>query len=685
MAPAPPPRKEPRAPAPPRGLAALALAAALAAAGCGGDDNPYFGSSTRTGKPPSTFYVNAGPEPETIDPGRASDAVATLFVSHLYEGLSVYDPRDTHPTQGVAKAWDKSDDNRLFRFHLREEARWSDGRRVTASDFAYSWGRVLRPFPASRAASILYVLLNGELYQRGLLKVAVERTPVLAAPSEGGAPVAALEAGAAVRVLETKGEYVQIARHERLPTFDPARPPPPPVEKPEPLGFVRASALAASPSVLGVRAVDDGTLEVETEHPTPYFLDLTSYSALVPVRRDVVEPLEKAGKLDLLSRPENVVGNGAYRIADWKFRYEVVTTKSPTYWRAGEVKIDRVVWAILDEMRAALNLYTAGDLDYIGDNSSIVPELIPFAEKKKDFVRANYLAVYWYDLNTRKPPLDDVRVRRALDLAIDKTQLVQKVTRSGQTPATHFVPDFTGSGYSDVAAADRQAGTDPFAAPGTDFDPERARALLREAGYAIEKDGDGFQIKGFPALEILYNTNEGNRAIAVTIQAYWRQNLGISAQIRNEEFKVMLKSVQEGNYQVARGGWISEYNHPLTWLDTFLSYSPQNRTGWADPEYDRLLKEGSQTADLTASIRKLREAERRAVDGMPRIPFYFYTKNSLVKPWVKGFYPNPRGLHLAQWLWIDPSGGAAENRPAANPLEYDPPGPFARPAAGGAP
>jgi oligopeptide transport system substrate-binding protein len=660
---------------------ALAALATLAAA-CAEDRSEHFGTTTRTGKSTSTFYVNAGPEPELIDPGRAADAVGTLFVSHLYEGLSVYDARDVHPTQGVAHAWDRSNDNRLFRFHLRKEALWADGKRVTAGDFAYAWARVLRPSLASRAASNLYVLLNGELYQRGKLKVAKERLIVRDTPAESGAIFASVEAGTAVRILKVEKEYAQIAPHRRLPTFDPSRPPPEAEAEPKPLGFVPVSALVESPSVLGVRALDDDTLEVETERPAPYFLDLTCYSALSPMRRDVVEPLEQAGQVDKLNRPEHVLGNGAYSIADWKFRYELTTTRSPTYWRASEVKLERVVWMMLDDSRTAMNLYKAGDLDYLGDNSSIPSEVMPFIEKKKDFLRSYILSVYWYEINVRKPPLDDARVRRALNLAIDKEQLVRRVTKSGQIPATHYVPELTGSGYADAVAADKKAGTDPFSGPGRDFDPGRARALLTEAGFAVEPDGEGFRAKGFPPLEILYNTSEGNRNIAVAIQDFWRRHLGISAQLRNEEFKVMIKNVTEGNYQVARGGWGAEYNHPQAILDLFLSYSPSNRTGWVDPEYDRLVAEAAQIADPAQSIRKFREAEQRAVDAMPRIPFYFYTKSTLVKPWVKGFTPNVRNVHLTHWMWIDPTG-TAENTPAAPAREYAPPGRFDRRAPAG--
>ncbi|MEZ4309899.1 MAG: peptide ABC transporter substrate-binding protein [Polyangiaceae bacterium] len=664
------------------GVRALFLAASLAmiSSGCGESASPYYGTTKRTGKSVSTFYVNAGVEPEVIDPGRAAEAVGTMLAGHMFEGLATYDPVDAHPTQGVATAWDKSDDNRLFRFHLRKEALWSDGKTVTAHDFAFAWGRVLRPSLASRTAAVLYVLLNGELYQRGQLKVTKGSTGVVGAPADNAAPVTTVAAGAAVRILKTEGEYSQIALHRRLPTFDASRPPEPEEAKPAPLGWVPSSALEESPSVLGVRAVDDETLEIEAEHPTPYLLDLTCYSALSPMRRDVVEPLESAGKVDDLNRPENVVGNGAYRIVDWKFRYEIAMEKNPRYWRADKLKIDRIVWMMLEDYRSTLNLYKAGDLDYIGDNASIPPETMPFVETKKDFRRSYYLAVAFYSLNTKKPPLDDVRVRRALNLGLDKQQLVDRVTRSGQIPATHYVPDFTGSGYADVAKADKAAGTDPFSGPGMDFDPERARALLREAGYEIDKDGEDYKVRKFPPLEILYNTNEGNRAIAVAIQSFWRKHLGIQVAVRNEEWKVMLKNIQEGSFQIGRGGWIAEYNHPETWLDTFLSFSPQNQTGWGDPEFDRTMKEAAQTADPTESIRKFRVAEKIAVDAMVKIPLYFYTRNVLIKPWVRGFHPNPRNTHHAQWLWIDETG-AAKEEPAMPPLDFAPPGPFAPKAA----
>src|SRR5262249_33609460 len=143
-----------------------------------------------------------------------------------------------------------------------------------------------------------------------------------------------------------------------------------------------------------------------------------------------------------------------------------------------------------------------------------------------------------------------VRVRRALNLALDKKQIVERVTLAGQLPASHYVPDFTGLGYSDQAKADQAAGTDPFRGPEMEFNPERARQLLAEAGYKVVRDGDGWRAEGFPPLELLYNTNEGHRQIAVAVQGMWKQNLGISVTLRNEEWRVMLKNIRDGHYQI---------------------------------------------------------------------------------------------------------------------------------------
>ncbi|WP_437947885.1 peptide ABC transporter substrate-binding protein [Sorangium sp. So ce296] len=763
-------------------VAALGLAG-LALAACSEGEGGYAGTTSRVGKDDATIYINNGGEPEYVDPGKSNDSASSTLIQQLFEGLTTYGAGDLRPVQGVATRWEQSDDNRIFRFHLRPEARWSDGKPVTAHDFEYAWKRVLRPSTASLAATNLYVLKNGELFALGKLKALREAAPLRAAPrpdapsalelAKGSfvvvlarspiqvdtaiAPLAALPEGAAA-VTFAKGDgkggagdrlsfgeggaaaigpapgggwqgavvdivragptcqcngaadrWFEIARdgargflpgcllvppaagaagagaapretyaivtpHADLPTYDPAAAPAAAPSEP-PVGFVPDALLVEDDSAVGVRARDDLTLDVQLEQPTPYFTDLTSYVTLFPVRKDVIEAFAQRGEPELWFRPENIVVNGPYTLDEWKFRYEITMKRNPMYWNRDMLKIHRVVWLEIEQYNAAMNIYKAGDLDYAGDNSSLPSEHLDWLSTKKDFQRYPYLSTYWFEFNTRKPPVDDVRVRRALNLAVDKQQIVEKITRGGQTPATHYVPDYTGSGYAEAVAEDRRLGIDPFSSPDVMFNPERARAMLAEAGYEVVREGDGYRAKNFPALEILYNTSEGHKQIAVAVQDMWKRHLGVSATLRNEEWKVMLKNVRDGHFQVVRFGWIGEYNHPATWLGTLLSYSPQNRTGWADREFDDLMRAAAATSDPKESIRMFRRAEKRAVDRMPKMPLYFYTKSTLVKPWVKGFKGNARSLQLVKWFWIDPRWRDDPSNEIAFPqLEFPAPG-----------
>jgi oligopeptide transport system substrate-binding protein len=450
-----------------------------------------------------------------------------------------------------------------------------------------------------------------------------------------------------------------------------ARPTPPA----EPLGWADAAGLASDPAPVGVRAVGDHVLEVALERPTPYFIELLAHPSTYPVPRELVQRFERDADPDRWTRPEHLVSNGAYVLDSWRFRYEITMRRNPHHRYHDALRIHRIVWMMVESYLSTMNLYKAGELDYVGDGSTLPNDYLARLATKKDFHRTNYLGTYWYELNVDRPPLDDPRVRRALDLGIDKAQLVTRIVRGGQAPATHFVPDFTGLGYSTRVAADRAAGRDPFAGPGHDFDPARARALLGEAGYPVVPDGDGYRAEGLPPIEILYNTSEGHKQIAVAVQDMWRRHLGVSVSLRNEEWKVMLKNVRDRNFQIVRFGWIADYDHPHTFLDTFLSTSPNNRTGWKSPAYDQLVERAASTADREASIGLYREAEALAVEAMPKIPLYFYTKSTLMKPYVRGFRFNAKNRHHLAWLWIDPDfASSTKDEPAITPPSFPPPG-----------
>lgn len=669
---------------------ALAFAGAsglwLGALGCDDDRGAHFGTTERRGRDPHTFYVNNGTEPEYLDPGKAHDSASTTLVEHLFEGLVSLGP-EGELVPGVALRWDQSDDNRLYRFHLRDDARWSDGRPVTAHDFEYAWKRVLRPSTGSQSASNLHVLQNGQAYHLGRLVTASERLELRAEPSASAAIVGSIDAGEAV-LLEPSSSagsgpgagpegFVRVLSRAARPSFRaaPAGRPRGEVPAPPALGWARHRGLSSDAAAVGVRAVGDLVLEVALEHPTPYFVELLAHPSTYPVPRELVERFEESGDPDRWTRPEHLVNNGPYALDTWRFRYEITMKRNPQHRSHDRLRIHRIVWMEVESNLSAMNLYKTGELDYMGDNSTLPNDYMARLSAKKDFHRTNYLGTYWYELNVARPPLDDARVRRALDLGIDKMQLVTSIVRGGQAPATHFVPDFTGHGYSSQVALERAAGADRFAGPGHDFEPERARALLGEAGFPVVPDGEGFRAEGMPALELLYNTSEGHKQIAVAVQDMWKRHLGVSVALRNEEWKVMLKNVRDRNFQIVRFGWIADYDHPHTFLDTFLSTSPNNRTGWSSPEFDALVERAAATANREASIDLYRRAEGLAVDAMPKIPLYFYTKSTLMKPYVKGFRFNAKNRHHLAWMWIDPSFATdARDEPAFEVPRFPEPG-----------
>jgi oligopeptide transport system substrate-binding protein len=729
----------------------LAASALVALAGCSrhSEDGTYFGTIDRGPKEATTLYANNGSEPEYIDPGLSSESTGATIVRQLFEGLLIKHPETVEPIQGVATHYDASDDNRLFRFHLRPEEKWSDGRPVVADDFIYAWRRVLDPATGARPAELMYVFKNGKAFNQGKIKrlardeplrtsattsgeTVTARTPVTVlatSPSttrlrplsatvdaaldlEGAAlrgaraealaeptEVAIVAVGPAVvcnheddrwyRVRGASGEgwlpgcaltpkktddsLAVISTAATAPSFSEEVKTAPP----ERVGFLPLTALVGDPDVIGVRARGDHVIEIELERPTPHFLEILAYTAFSPVRRDVIEHWAAAGQPERWFRPENIVSNGPYVLASHQFRYQMELTRNPHHYDHDALKLHRVVLLAVDSYHATMNLYKAGEIDFIGENLSLPQTYLDLLEGFGDFHRAWWIGTYWYEINTTKPPVDDARVRRALNLAIDKRQLIDRVTRAGQAPATHYVPDFAGSGYADEVEREKAAGGVRFAGPGHDFDPERGRALLREAGYQVVKDGERYRVPGFPDLEILYNTAEGHRTIAVAIQDMWKRHLGIHVQLRNEEWKVFLKNLRDGNFQIARFGWIGDYNHPHSWLETFTGHSHNNWTGHSDPSFDALLAEAARTSDRAASMALYRDAEAKMVASMPRIPIYFYTKSTLIKPYVKGYWSNVANEHPFRNMWIDPDFKAGRPNVSAVPIRPLPaPGAF---------
>jgi oligopeptide transport system substrate-binding protein len=399
----------------------------------------------------------------------------------------------------------------------------------------------------------------------------------------------------------------------------------------------------ADPETLAVQALDDLTLEVTLENPIPYFLSFLTFYSFMPIPRHLLDDLAARGiEQDLWTRPEHVVSNGPYRMTEWKFRQRMVFEKNPRYWDARNVRLERIRLAMVESATTALSMYAAGEFDWPGSNTALPAEFMDKLSGYRDFRRHPYLAVYFYWINTKAPPLDDPLVRRALSLAIDRESLVAHVARGGQIPSASLVPDGL-AGYESV--------------PQPLFDPEAARALLRRAGYARPAD--------LPPIRLMYNTAEGHKQVAEAIQQMWKKELGIRVELENQEWKVFLANAEQMNFQLCRMGWTGDYADPFTFLELLTTDCGNNHSAWSNPEYDALLQAANRTGDSRQRLARLREAEAIMLEAQPLIPLYVYTRSQLVKPYVRGIEGNHQDRHPWKHIWIDPASEGERDSPAA--------------------
>ena len=383
------------------------------------------------------------------------------------------------------------------------------------------------------------------------------------------------------------------------------------------------------PEDLGVRALDEHTLEITLANPTPYFLGLLAHSMAFPVHRAT---LEAHG--DQWTRPGNLVGNGAFMLAEWVVQSHVKVVRNPYYWDNASTKLEEVYFHVTEDLTAEFQRFRALELD-LTDN-------IPAAQI--GFIRANladklvvapYLGSYYYGFNVTRPPFKDKpKLRRALSLAVNRDVITQQVLNVGQISSYGFVPPITGYTPQQMIEAswtqeEREA---------------EAKRLYAEAGY-----GPGNPLR----TEIMYNTQEDHRRIAVAIASMWKQVLGVEAEILNQEWKVFIDTRnQKIDTQVYRQGWIGDYNDPFTYLEILRSTAGQNDTGYGNPEYDRLVAASQSALEPRARMELLQEAERVMLADMPILPLYIYVRPRLIQPWVGGYEPNIMDRHRHKNMYV---------------------------------
>ena len=368
---------------------------------------------------------------------------------------------------------------------------------------------------------------------------------------------------------------------------------------------------------LGVVAKDAHTLVVTLERPTAYFLDLVAFHTLYPVPRHVISK----HKGQAWTKEGNMVGNGAYKLAEWRLNKHIKLIPNEHYWDKKRVKIKEAYFLPIEKAETEEKTFVRGQIDM----TSTIPSVkIPRyrAKKEKNIANSPYkvstlLGTYYYQFNVSKPPLNDKRVRKALSLTIDRTLIVERVSKGGQVPATSFVPPMDG-----VYEPKKYLNTSVSAK-----NVAEAKKLLKEAGYP-----DG---KGLPSIQFLYNTSEGHKMIAIAVQQMWKKHLGIKITLLNQEWKVFLNTTRNGNFQISRKGWIGDYLDPNTFLDLHLEGGGNNETRFVNKEHDKYIKMAGSEIDPKKRQELFRKAEDILMEEAIVIPIYYYVSNKLVSSKVK--------------------------------------------------
>ncbi|MDG6881679.1 Periplasmic oligopeptide-binding protein precursor [Phocoenobacter uteri] len=484
--------------------------------------------------------INNGAEPSSFDPHKIEGTPESQVVYQLFEGL-VTKNSDGKVEPGVATSWEHSDDFKTWTFHLRDDAKWSNGESVTAQDFVYSWQRVVSPSTASPYAS--YVTF--------------------------------LQVENAQDIIDGKKEA----------------------------------------KTLGVEAKDDHTFVVHLSDPVPYAVGLVAHSSLLPVNQKVVE---KFG--DQWVKQENIVGNGAYKLAGHVINEKIEFVRNPLYWNDKATVIDKATFLEIPNPTTDVARYRAGDLDVT--DHALPPE--QFAKLKKEIPDEVFaprsLSTYIYEINNKK--FTDVRVRKALNLALDREIITDKVMGQGQTPTYVFTPTYIEEGekiqqpeYSKLSMKERNT---------------EAIKLLKEAGYS----------KANPlTFTILYNTSENHKKIAIAAASIWKQNTKglINVKLENQEWKTYLDSRHNGSYDIARAGWSGDYNQATTFTNYYLSDSSNNTAFYKSQAYDDALASAFKAKDAEGRAEAYAKAEAVLANDYPIVPVYNYVNPRLVKTYVKGY------------------------------------------------
>lgn len=385
-------------------------------------------------------------------------------------------------------------------------------------------------------------------------------------------------------------------------------------------------------STVGASARDARTLVATLEYPAPYFLQMLLNSPWRPVNvRAIAAVGDPSRRGTPWTRPGKHVSSGPFVLKEWTINQHIIVARSPTYWARDQVQLNAVHFYPIDNIDAQERAYRAGQLHATWDLP--LSKILPLQREKSPALRIDpLLETHFFRLNVRREPFDDVRVRRAFALAIDRVAIANKVLPGGRRAAETFVPSFL-AGYTPPA-------------PGQRFDPPAARKLLAEAGHA----GGA----GLPPIEVLYHNSEILRLVAEAIQQMWQQELGVTITLLNQEKKTVAAARRTGDYHANLGTWTADYLDATTFLDMWYADSGNNQTGWASSAFDALLKKANTQADPAARATTLAKAEGLLLEEAPIIPVYFNSHIYLLHPAVRGWQPTPMDHTEYRYVRLSP-------------------------------
>lgn len=577
----------------------------LTLAGCA-TEGQYFGNT----RPPRRQQlicatIETG---DSLDPAKSADYLSEgSMLRALFEGLTTYHPQTMEPMAGIATHYETSPDGMRVTLYLRGHTR-------------------PRGIPLANTCTLRSEYLSGSLeddLSRGHAAPS-DRVPVR---WSDGAPVTAYDVVYSWRrVLDpaTAAPYAYLLYY---------------IQNAQAVNTGRVS-----PDKLGVRALDEFTLQVDLRAPTAFFLRLLSCPAFFPVPRQAIEAARRRGRESSWTEPHSMVTSGAFTLRERRPREQIVLSRNPRYIEAGLVALEEVVFALIPEVTVGANLYKSGHAHFT-TGLMLPPVVVPALSGKRDVRTARAFGTFFPCFNTKKPPFDNVLVRYAFNMATDK-QAIARVFGFGRVPARTLVPPI--AGY--IPPENLLVRIDGRSYDVLAYDPAGARALMAKAGYPAGLDSRGRRLK----VDLLGPNYADVRMHCEIVQQQWQANLGVEVEIATQEFEAWMQNIFSSDY---RG--ITEYSDwgfyldPNWFLDQFVTGSSVNASGWADPKYDDMLAKANATLDSALRMEMLADCERHLLLAMPIFPEFHDVWAYPQKPYVRGIHPNVMDVHPLKYAWID--------------------------------